>query len=331
MNVDLKSEFDREQIERLQPLADLDAFVRVPLFANTLPLGYHYAAARGATKGIDEAPRVGLIPWGVPPLAQIVNHADENGAPAVFYCTMDYRQKIAEVAGVPDLVERLVYIPVTQYRPRWVFVRSTVHLRESGHVGSHATHNPTLEITRDIADFLTMDSRWCEIYTDTPDQASSLSPFLEEKLDREVRVVDANERDALLGPQRPHRALELLYFSAPVTSGLRTDRRYVSLRLPEQAVQDQAAEDFATGVAILPGKYAGDSEIKAISVAIRDYHAALYDRCVNADPNSAADSFAEIIWAYNRLARAQRVGDTFASEMQYAECIADHHLAPTTA
>jgi hypothetical protein len=319
-----QSKFDQEQIAYLEPLAKANAIVRVPLFANTLPLGYHYAVARQKVHGTHDPKRACLIRWGLSSLMKLMEDASEMDAPAAFYCTRKYLTDL--LGGTQDkaLAGRIKYFPVTRYQPRWVFVRSNVPLRQA--MAPHRRNSEVL-FSSEVTQTLVENTEWCEVFSDTPDQARSLERYLSDVLSRDVRVIDPMTSDALEGPRRPHRALQLYYYSAPTSNVLLNDHRFIPLRLSEDVVNSEIA-DFETGVAIIPSRSGDDGVSEEIKLALTRYHEGLYLRCSAVQQEDWTDSFVDLTWVYNRLARAQRISDTFMSEQEFAKCLADHHVSP---
>lgn len=311
--------FDKEQIETLHPLARAGAVVRVPMFANTLPLAYHYAQWFSAG---TRAKHVEIIPWGWNAVEEVIR--EQTDSLAVYYLTPADRGRFYSHIQPNRTDLNLEYLPITVYQPRWVFVKRSLRL----HKQIAPFPDDDRPYLRSVIATLVKDSDRCEIFSDTPDQAWALAKLLEVPFARKVDVVDVHGDNALDRPPRPNHPLQLFYFSAPGASVLLNDPRFISLRLDDDLAAYDAPAAFETGIAFV---YSGDADghsIPALRESLSQYHVTLYERCSDRHADTRREHFLELTWVYNRLARAQRITDTFESEHDFATCIRDHHAAP---
>jgi len=319
------SRFDADQAAELAALVRANALVAVPLFANTLPFGFHFALALALAKQAAvpaNYPRV--IPWGdFAALDSLVKDAAISARAAVWYSSRAYAKRFAasHPPAESDDTWTLTFIPVTRYQPKWLFVKGSVRARIELGV-------PRPDDANDAIRFLADGSERCELFSDIPDQADELRNIIHPAAQIPVEVVRQGNQRRLDPAARPYRVLELFFFSAPGANVLRHDSRYFAIDLSRIGLPESAADAFATGIVIASPPRMPTPELDALHRAVTQYHTRMYAHADDPDAHRQ-ESFAEATWLFNRLTRERHVTDTFGDEKQYARCLADHHAAPT--
>jgi len=318
------TEWDKKLINALLPLAKAGWIHHTVFFANTFPLGFHYAWAlkqAGKENQIKECLKIsGWKPSSI---------EDENKA---FY--YDVREDS----------KRGVFIPVTIFQPKYVFIQRTlattclaedvikeikarpIKKKKIGDVKkSFVKNNPPLPLKSFLQKAKDFDT--VEIYAEIDVLGEYLrSKITSEITDKTCRVyhAESGERLPLIEPfARGNSTLRLFIYGGSLTTYLkRKKNHYITTEVDSGKNSDE--KKLATGIRLVGTANA------TIKKAIRTYHKLLYDA---ADPkrnknlNNAMNCppFYSVCRAYNTTAWLNQHRSTFKEPSEYAVCLEEHH------
>jgi hypothetical protein len=309
-------DFDSEQRKRLRFLADQEAHLHFPFFANTFSLAYHYANCL-----LDYAGRR----W--PGAKEFISEHDWedpypkllSGKLNIFYATS---QGLADLErdNTINPAWSLVGYPFTRYRPRWVFVdsRASVLSHWNGRAG-------TLTFPQDLASIVrNLNNPHLELLTDIPGQSGVITERLREH-DIALPEVLADPKDALRRIDPSQGMLRLYFYGAPTTTKMLSDpARFIPFEIPDKVVGFSEPTTITQVCLAKPLNTMGaisDEERTKFCSEMAKYHERIFAA-------AAPDRHTELVdvwWAYNRFAERKQHTATFKTTEILARCLREHH------
>jgi hypothetical protein len=313
------SDVDEKLIKLLAPLRKHKAVLHFPFFANTFPLAFHYSKSlKRARLAEDVDKRVQLISWANE------DALPKRGAPEphIFFSSRIAAERYATSATASTVV----YEKITTFKPCWVFAEFNLRVfAERAKKIERDGVNPGSTI--DLKEFV--NDKKCrlkfdhvEIFTEIPEQADVLFENVFSGVNMGRTVITSSAATLLDDTHLRKNSLRLFLYGAPLTAYLlRKKQHYIPFNVGLNGVKDV----FET-VIVVEGV---NVEIVAeISTAVKKYHDVLYDSAARALPFND-DAFRAVQYHYNRAARQLQHRSSFLSAREYAQCLHEHHQAPT--
>ncbi len=301
------TEWDRKLIECIIPLAE-DGFIHYSVFfANTFPLGFHYAWALDAAKK-NVSKNLHLSSW--------ERKLGDSKEKAFFWATKEKKDKN------PNFVE------LTAFQPRYVFVQKTL---ATSSIFEKIRLNQSPEESKFI-EFIDIAKQYFtafEIYAET----SELGNYLESKM---VTLKDRiNKYDPEPGRKLPlidsfiksnHSTLKFFIYGGPLSAYLKHKTKdYISFDMGLLTFEEAENLNLVTGVVIVGG-------LPRHRLAIETYHEILFSSAKSGSRKQGTlndfPAFYSVYRAYNDMARLLQHRSWFRQPFEYATCIEEHHLAP---
>lgn len=306
------SDLDNALMEVLRPLASARVRLRVPFFANTFPIAFHYfQVIQDLFSNEDVGRMIQFVDW----KERVKFESQSEFGPVLFYATREDLDSPERYSG-----RQRTECPVTIYKPLRVFAQFSLQAWEI-----HLTRRG--ETLKEIADSL-FDGREVELFTDIPLQAMSvLERSLSEKNQKLVRVVKMQPADVFEHESMYADTVRLFLFGAPLTSYLsRKKKYYVPFDLTKREEDELLRLDsFRTFMVIDEGDdlvRLKDPISVAVETAVNTYHQLLFD---GARDQAERWQFRTTQEFYNRTSRLLQLRPSFESAEDYAACLVDHH------
>ena len=305
--------------EEVRPEVDVDSSLRkalavlheddfscyVPLFANTAPLGIHFAR----TTPEEKCARLEIIDWNRP-------FAPERfEGPFFFYAQWEQYSALVERARGARRGGSYYHEVVSRYRIREMFVRRGANRQTGRDLG--------LDCSEDLEClYRLLEGRAVEVYSDTRRQAQEVVDVLgkDGRLGaRFHRMFDAEEILARVRETDKGEAVPTFVVSGPMAKLLGEEKeRFISFGLPDEIFGSARAFELLA-CWFLPDKMINGARNRRIREALRTYHDVLFS-AARAEEKSW---FASIVKGYQQLSRIPL--EIFRSSEEYARCLERHH------
>lgn len=311
-----RSELDKTLCNDLAPLIEHGVEIRVPFFANTFPLAFHYASIlesnRGTSRQLNH--RIKFISWA----KETSQFRRSKGPPLVYYSTED--------KAPTD--EQTDTVCVTDFQPRWIFseFNLTIWAERTRLAKNLGMPSESTEIEFGQISHTLKDVHFFEVFTEIPTQAKALFPLILKgcKQHLEPSYLEPQKAHSILpmGDHLRNNTLRFFLYGAPLTSYfLRKRQRYIPFKVDKL---NSAESSFRTVVVVRGGD---ENKRKQIIAALGRYHSNLY-KTANAELKDDRLNFRAVQYNYNRIARLLQHRSSFPSSIDYAKCLDAHHKNP---
>lgn len=303
--VDSEIDLDSNLRSAAAVLHEDDFSCYVPLFANTAPLGLHFARSTPAEK----VARLEIIDWNRP-------FAPERfEGPFFFYAQWEQFLALEERARGTRRGGSYYHEVVSRYRIRELFVRRGADRGRGRDLG--------LECAEDMEClYRLLEGRAVEVYSDTRRQAQEVVDILSQngRLGARVyRMFEAEEMLARVREVEEGEAVPIFVVSGPMAKLLsEQEERFIRFELPDEIFGHTKAFELLA-CWFLPHRMIDVERNRRIHEAIRTYHDALFE-AARAEKQAG---FGAIVKGYRQLSKLPL--EIFRDSEEYARCLERHH------